>query len=84
MLFVRRSKKNNFYVIKPIESGLGANVPYDFQMKKSPPEKTASFFAQYFNAPVLIDGQVLINKADRGNGYRIENPHDGFAGQQWP
>lgn len=65
-------QKNNFYVIKPIESGLGSSVPADFQNEKIAGGEDAQFFAQYFNAPVLIDGQVLLNKGERGNNYRIE------------
>ncbi|WP_415063681.1 hypothetical protein [Bdellovibrio sp.] len=64
-------QKNNFYVIKPIESGLGTNVPADFHNEKIAGED-AQFFAQYFNAPLLIDGQVLLTKGERGNNYRIE------------
>ncbi|MBO9667904.1 MAG: hypothetical protein J7501_13965 [Bdellovibrio sp.] len=64
-------QKNNFFVIKPLEAGLGSNVPSGFQNEKIAGED-AQFFAQYFNAPVMIDGQVLMNKADKGNGYRIE------------
>jgi hypothetical protein len=64
-------QKNSFYVIRPIESGLGASVPTDFHAEKISSEDTA-FFNQYFNAPVMIDGQVLLNKADSGNGYKIE------------
>lgn len=64
-------QKNNFYVIRPIEAGLGANVPADFQSEKISSEN-GGFFAQYFNAPVMIDGQVLLSKADSGRGYKIE------------
>ena len=64
-------QKNNFYVIKPLEAGLGAQVPSNFQAEKISSED-AHFFANYFNAPVMIDGQVLFTKADKGNGYRIE------------
>lgn len=64
-------QKNNFYVIKPIESSLGASIPVDFQNEKVSSGEDAQFFAQYFNAPVLIDGQVLVNKGERSN-YRID------------
>ncbi|WP_413561511.1 hypothetical protein [Bdellovibrio sp. HCB209] len=62
-------QKNNFFVVKPVEAGLGANVPTSFQNERVAGDD-AQFFAQYFNAPVMIDGQVLMNKADKG--YRIE------------
>lgn len=65
-------QKNNFFVIKPVDAGLGSNVPVDFQNEKIAAGEDSQFFAQYFNAPVLIDGQVLINKGERGNNYRIE------------
>lgn len=65
-------QKNNFFVIKPTESGLGAQVPVDFQNEKITTGEDAQFFAQYFNAPVLIDGQVQIQKGERANSYRIE------------
>ncbi len=64
-------QKNNFYVIKPTESGLGSNVPADFYNEKVAGEE-AQFFSQYFNAPLLIDGQVLLTKGERTNNYRIE------------
>lgn len=64
-------RKDNFYVIKPIEAGLGMSVPSDFQSEKLTGEDF-HFFAQYFNAPVVLDGQILINKGERGNNNRIE------------
>ncbi|MFS4459993.1 hypothetical protein [Bdellovibrio sp. HCB2-146] len=64
-------QKNNFFLIKPIESGLGSQVPVDFQNEKISSEDS-QFFAKMFNAPVIIDGQVVLSKADKGNGYRIE------------
>lgn len=64
-------QKSNFFVIKPVETGLGVNIPSTFQNEKITGED-AQFFAQYFNAPVMIDGQVLINKAEKSNGYRVE------------
>lgn len=63
-------QKNNFYLVKPIEAGLAANVPADFQNEKVGGED-AQFFAQYFNAPVIVDGQVNLTKGERKN-YRIE------------
>lgn len=64
-------QKNSFFLVKPIESNLGAQVPTDFQTEKISAEDS-QFFAKLFNAPVLIDGQVILSKADKGNGYRIE------------
>jgi hypothetical protein len=58
-------------VIKPVEAGLGSNIPSSFQNERIAGEDS-QFFAQYFNAPVVIDGQVLINKAEKGNGFRVE------------
>lgn len=63
-------QKNNFYLIKPMESGLAAGVPVDFQNEKVSAED-AQFFAQYFNAPVIVDGQVNLTKGERNN-FRIE------------
>ncbi|MEN0057254.1 MAG: hypothetical protein AAGB31_00340 [Bdellovibrio sp.] len=63
-------QKQNFYVIAPAESGLGHAVPSDFQAERVSGEDS-QFFAQYFNAPLLIDGQVVINRGERGS-YRIE------------
>ncbi|WP_041577611.1 hypothetical protein [Bdellovibrio bacteriovorus] len=63
-------QKNNFYLIKPIEAGLAASVPADFQNEKVGGED-AQFFAQYFNAPVVVDGQVNLTKGERNN-FRIE------------
>lgn len=63
-------QKNNFYVIKPASSGLAGNVPTNFQDEKIAGED-AQFFAQYFNAPVVLDGQVQISKGD-DNRYRLE------------
>lgn len=65
-------QRNNFYVIKPIESGLGTSVPGDFYTEKPASGEDAQFFSQYFNAPLLIEGQVLISNGERGNNYRIE------------
>lgn len=64
-------QKNNFYLIKPTESGLGVSIPVDFKEEKISTGESAQFFAQYFNAPLMIDGQILINKGERNN-YRIE------------
>jgi hypothetical protein len=64
-------QKSNFFVIKPVEAGLGSNIPSSFQNERIAGEDS-QFFAQYFNAPVVIDGQVLINKAEKGNGFRVE------------
>ncbi len=61
----------NFYVIKPLESGLGSSVPSSFQNEKITGED-AQFFAHYFNAPVIIDGQVLMSKEEKGSNYSIE------------
>lgn len=61
----------NFYVIKPLESGLGASVPSNFQNEKITGED-AQFFAHFFNAPVIIDGQVLMSKEEKGSNYNIE------------
>ncbi|WP_413581485.1 hypothetical protein [Bdellovibrio sp. HCB288] len=63
--------KSGFYVIKPVESGLGINVPGSYQNERIAGDD-AQFFAQYFNAPVLIDGQIFLSKADKGNGYKVE------------
>lgn len=64
-------RRNNFYVVKPIDAGLGMSVPSDFQAEKISGEDF-QFFAQYFNAPVAIDGQILINKGERGNSNRVD------------
>lgn len=63
-------QKNNFYLIKPIEAGLAASVPADFQNEKVSGED-AQFFVQFFNAPVVVDGQVNLTKGERNN-FRIE------------
>lgn len=65
-------QRNNFYVITPVKSGLATAVPTDYQSEKLSGGEDSQFFAQYFNAPLLIDGQVLITKGERGNNYRIE------------
>jgi len=64
-------QKNNFFVIKSVEAGLGANIPSSYQNERIAGED-AQFFAQYFNAPVMIDGQVVMDKAEKGGGYRID------------
>ncbi|WP_373997524.1 hypothetical protein [Bdellovibrio bacteriovorus] len=64
-------QKNNFFAVKPVEAGLGASVPADFQNERIVGED-AQFFSQYFNAPLLIDGQVVLNKGESGKNYRIE------------
>lgn len=63
-------RKDSFYVIKPIENGLGASVPNDFQSEKLNSDDL-QLFSQYFNAPVVIDGQIILNKGESKN-YRIE------------
>ena len=64
-------QKNNFFVIKSVEAGLGANIPSSYQNERIAGDD-AQFFAQYFNAPVMIDGQVVMDKAEKGGGYRID------------
>ncbi|KYG65208.1 hypothetical protein AZI87_11630 [Bdellovibrio bacteriovorus] len=64
-------QKNNFFAVKPVEAGLGNSVPGDFQNERIVGED-AQFFSQYFNAPLLIDGQVVLNKGESGKNYRIE------------
>ncbi len=63
-------QKNNFYAMKPIDAGLAIKLPSSFQSERVSGEDS-QFFAQYFNAPVLVDGQVLLTKGERKN-YRIE------------
>lgn len=65
-------QRSNFFLMRPIEENLGLSVPADFQNEKVSGGEDAQFFAQYFNAPLLIDGQVVINKGERNNNYRIE------------
>ncbi len=65
-------QRSNFFLIRPIEENLGLSVPPDFQNDKVSGGEDSQFFAQYFNAPLLIDGQVIISKGERGNNYRIE------------
>lgn len=63
-------QENDFYILKPVEAGLAAGIPRQFQNDRIVGED-AQFYAQYFNAPILLDGQVtLLN--ERGNRYRIE------------
>ncbi|MGZ3769069.1 MAG: hypothetical protein ACXVCP_00205 [Bdellovibrio sp.] len=64
-------RKDNFYVIKPLEAGLGMSIPNDFHAEKLNSEDL-QFFSQYFNAPVVIDGQIELTKGDRPNNARIE------------
>ncbi|MNK08031.1 hypothetical protein D3C87_259540 [compost metagenome] len=64
-------QKNGFYVIKPSESGIGKNLPSDFQTEKVNSDD-AQFFAQYYNAPLLVDGQVTLEKGSKSNKYAIE------------
>lgn len=65
-------QRSNFFLIRPIEENLGLSVPPDFQNDKVSAGEDSQFFAQYFNAPLLIDGQMIISKGERGNNYRIE------------
>lgn len=65
-------QKNNFYVIKPTTAGLGNNIPVDFHNDKVSGGEDAQFLSQFFNAPLLIDGQVLIQKGENKNNHRIE------------
>lgn len=63
-------QKNDFYILKPVEAGLAAGIPRQFQNDRITGED-AQFFAQYFNAPILLEGQMTLHK-ERGNRYRIE------------
>lgn len=63
-------QKNNFYLIKPTDAGLTGSVPSDFHNEKISGED-AQFFAQYFNAPIVVEGQVNLVKAESKN-FRIE------------
>lgn len=63
-------QKNDFFILKPVETGLAAAIPRQFQNDRITGED-AQFFAQYFNAPILLDGQMTLHK-ERGNRYRIE------------
>jgi hypothetical protein len=64
-------QKNNFYSLKPIESGAAVNVPVDFQSEKLNSEDL-QFYAQYFNAPLIVDGQVMLSKAEQKGRFIIE------------
>ncbi|MNT06363.1 hypothetical protein D3C72_1410250 [compost metagenome] len=64
-------QRNNFYSMKPIESGSAANVPVDFQSEKLNSEDL-QFYAQYFNAPLIVDGQIVLNKSEQSGRYVIE------------
>ena len=61
----------NFYVIKPLDAGLGANVPAQFQSEHIAGED-AQFFSHMFNAPVLIEGQLTMSKEDKDGTHNIE------------
>lgn len=64
-------QKNGFYVIKATESGMGRNLPSDFQSEKINAEES-QFFAQYYNAPLWVDGQVVLSKGSSSDKYGIE------------
>ena len=64
-------QRNNFYSLKPIESGSAASVPVDFQSEKLNSEDL-QFYAQYFNAPLIVDGQIVLNKSEQSGRYMIE------------
>lgn len=65
-------QKNGFYLLKPQESNAVMDLPSAFQNEKLNQEDT-QFLGQYFNAAVLLDGQVLIAKNPSvNNSYRIE------------
>lgn len=63
-------RKNNFFVIKPQDAGLSKNLPSDFQSEKVSSDDS-QFFAQYYNAPLLVDGQISFTKGE-GNKYIVE------------
>jgi hypothetical protein len=65
-------QKNNFYLLKPIDFSLGMSIPTEFQNEKAAIGDYAQALGQFFNAPLLIDGQVILSRSDRGNSYRID------------
>jgi hypothetical protein len=64
-------QKNNFYLMKPLESGSAATIPTDFQSEKLNSEDL-QFYAQYFNSPVVVEGQVVLNKSEQSGRFVIE------------
>lgn len=65
-------QRNGFYLLKPQEAGAHVDIPMSFQNEKLNIEDS-QFFGQYFNASVLLDGQVQINKHPQvANSFRIE------------
>ncbi len=65
-------QRNGFYLLKPQDSAAHLDIPMPFQNEKLNIEDS-QFFGQYFNASVLLDGQVQINKNPQlANAYRIE------------
>lgn len=65
-------QRSGFYLIRPQENDAAMDVPLSFQNEKLNTED-AQFFGQYFNASVLVDGQILISKSSQiNNAYRIE------------
>lgn len=58
-------RKNNFFVLKPQEAGLNQSIPADFQSEKVSSDDS-QFFAQYYNAPLLVDGQIQFEKGEKG------------------
>lgn len=57
-------QRNNFYVLKPVEGNLTESIPADYRNEKLR-EEDLQFLAHRFNAPVVIDGQVMISESGR-------------------
>lgn len=65
-------QKNGFYLLKPQESNSVLDIPMAFQNEKLNVEDS-QFLGQYFNAAVLLDGQVTVTKNPAAaNTYQIE------------
>jgi hypothetical protein len=65
-------QKNGFYLLKPQESNSALDIPVAFQNEKLNPEDS-QFLGQFFNATVLLDGQVRVTKSPTlANSYQIE------------
>jgi len=63
--------KNNFYVIKPIENRLYQQIPAQYQHDRLS-ISDFNFFTKTFNAPLVIDGQVIIEGGTHSGTYKIE------------
>lgn len=63
--------QSGFHLVAATESNLGEQIPTEFK-SNSPSAEDLQFFSQRFNAPIILDGKVIVSRGSDKNKYLAE------------